>query len=474
MRGFFRAVTAGALAFAAFMVVDFIPQSGVLEAASASETERLESSSEILVVNATGLSVDVYVNYETQPTVSDPKPLIGEFANGDELNSTVLAVNGTTARPYGVYTFSVRPKGQPDAELLGAASVVLEQGRSFAGVFHEAPGGGHQFSIYESDLSPAANARLTVRNTTSERASWRIAPNGEAPQIPPDERSGTLGPGEWQIARDVTDNDYVIEFFVGGERVGMYPDLDLAAAKNFVVYLIGQPQPTDDEVLLQRPVAFEELEVEPGEPEPDVVTPAAPPLSVTDTNAPIEFSCPAVSVWETNTRGSAITALDPDGLVTNLSIDSVDPHVGGIEIRSQSLSPSTAIGEPASARVRFKGDIPSGSYQVRIAANRGSLAQQAGCAMQLTVRPITIQRLLGQVRRYRESGDIEDRVGENLRLMLVSARRWLNDGYIDQACLDLRRVITQIGSEKGKAISDVAADALAGETKALSADLGCG
>ena len=444
------------------------------EVALSSEVDRLENASEIAVLNATRLSVDVYVNYESQATVSDPKPLIGDFANGDELNPTVFQVNGTPARPYGMYTFEVRPKGMPGAPLLGAASVMLEQTRSFSAVFHETPDGGHSFSIYENDLSPSANARLTVRNTTTQTVTWQIRPNGEVPDVPPDERSGLLAPGEWQLAADVTDNDYVIEFFAGGERIGMFPDLDLAIEKHFIVYLIGDPQPTADEQLLQRPVAFEELEVDPTDPVPDTITAPAPALSTTDQNAPVEFSCPAVTVWETNARSTEVTAVDPDGFITNLSLDIVEPPVGGIEVRSQSLRLSEAIGDPARARVRFKDDIPDGIYKVWIAANRGGSGHQARCAIDLTVRQITIQRLLNQVRQFRESGDIADDVGENLRLMLIVAREYQEDGQTAAVCSQLTAVLNQIGAEKGKKVSDHAADSLAAEVKALRTDLACG
>jgi len=438
-----------------------------------SEVDRLENSAEIVFLNATRLSVDIYVNYEAQATVSDPKPLIGDFANGDELNPTVFRAEGTPARPYGMYTFEVRPKGMPGAPLMAAASVMLEQTRSFSAVFHETPGGGHSFSIYENDLSPSANARLTVRNTTTQTVTWQLRPNGEVPDVPPDERSGILAPGEWQTASDITDNDYVIEFFAGGERIGMFPDLDLAIEKLFIVYLIGDPQPTADEQLLQRPVAFEELEVDPGDPVPDTITAPAPPLSTTDQNAPVEFSCPAVSVWETNSRNTEVTAVDPDGFITNLSLDIVEPPVGGIEVRSQSLRLSEAIGDPARARVRFKDDIPDGVYQVWIAANRGGSGHQARCAIELTVRQITIQRLLNQLRQFRQSGDIADDVGENLRLMLIVAREYQEDGQTAAVCSQLTAVLNQIGAEKGKKISDLAADSMAAEVKALRVDLAC-
>jgi hypothetical protein len=131
------------------------------------ETERLTHSSEIYVLNATALSVDVFVNYEDQPTISDPKPLVGDDAHGDELTPTMFVVDGTHTRPYGAYTFSVRAKGDAHGEVLAAASIALEQGRSFSGVLHPRPHGGHEFSIYENDLTDGSNARLTVRHTGS-------------------------------------------------------------------------------------------------------------------------------------------------------------------------------------------------------------------------------------------------------------------------------------------------------------------
>ena len=445
----------------------------VMSEAQARETERLDTSAEIFIVNATPLSVDVYVNYESQPTVSDPKPLVSNDAAGDELTPDVFAVQGTVARPYGAYTFQVRAKGDPTAEVLAAASIDLQQGHSFAGVFHPGPGGGYRFSIYENELSPSVNGRMTVRNTTTETVSWRIFPNGEAPHIPPDERSGMLGPGEWQTARDIVDNDYVIEYFVDGERVGWFPDLDLAAAKTFNVYILGDLQPTSSGDLLQRPVAFEELEFDPGPRDDRVITAPAPPLSTSDANAPVQFTCEPLAIWETDAATAAITARGPDGVVTSLAVDQVDPPAGGIAILDGAFTPSAAIGEPATAELSVKGDLPDGVYTIWIAANRGSSGQHARCGLELTVRPITIDRLLGQVEAYRGSGDIQPALAAALRLTLLSAQSYLAEGRTADACTNLERVLSLIGAERGKAITDAAADDVAAETTALHADLGC-
>lgn len=438
------------------------------------ETERLNDSSEIFVLNATTLPVDVFVNYEPQPTISDPTPLVGEFANADELTPTVFVVKGTIQRPYGAYTFSVRTKGDAAGEVLAAASIVLQQGHSFSGVFHPLPTDGHQFSIYENDLSDGSDARLTVRHSgRPQQVSWELQPNGD-PRIPPDQRSGTLQHGEWQIARNVIDNGYVIEFFVGGARVARFDDLRLAVGKNIIVYLIGNPQPADDPQLLLRPVCYQELEFDPGAVAEAVTTSPAPPLSTSDTNAPIQFSCEAVELWQTNTATAMVSAVDPDGEVTNLSIDRVDPPVGGIDILGGAVTPAAAIGEPATAEVTFKSDLPGGIYQVRIVANRGGMGHHATCTLPVTVKPITIARLQDQVDVHQASGDIQDALADRLQAILVRAQQHLDAGDTSQACADLKDFLTAIGSEKGKAISDPAHDDLSQEMKALRSDLGCG
>ncbi len=440
-----------------------------------SETKRLESSSEIFTLNATGLSVDVYVNYEAQPTISDPKPLVGSFANSDELQPLVLVVNGETARPYGAYTFSVREKGDSLGPVLAAASIELTQGHSFSGVFHETNSGGYRFSIYENDLSSGHNARLTVRHTARPaEVEWLIRPNGEDPRVPPDHRSGILQNAQWQLATEVTDNDYVIEFFLDGARVALFADLDLAAGKNIIVHLIGDPQPTSDAELLLRPIVFQELEFDPGPAVGGATTAPAPPLSSSDRNATIEFDCGPVELWETDSASTSISALDPDGIVTSLSVDRVEPKVGGIEMLDHAFVPSPAIGEAASAELDFKSDIPAGVYTVSVLANRDSLAQKAKCAVELTVRPITIAQLETRVSEYQAAGDIEPDLADILRGLLDQAEHYIGRGDTEQACRSLKQLLDEVGREKGKAISDRAAHDLTDATKALNSDLGCG
>ena len=437
------------------------------------ETKRLDTSSELFVLNATGLPIDVYVNHEINPSISDPKPLVGEFVNDDELVPTVFVVDDTTSRPYGAYTFSVRVKGNPAGEVLAAASIVLAQGHSFSGVFHPRPAGGYVFSIYENDLSDGSEARLTVRHTATRPVAWELHPNGD-PRNPPDHRSGSLASGEWQIARNVVDNAYLIECFADGERVARYDDLRLAVGKNIIVYLIGDLLPTVDQERLKRPVAYQELEFDPGAPAETVTTAPAPPLSTSDSNAAIDFTCDAIELWQTNAATAPVSAVDPDGVVTNLSIDRVDPPVGGIDILGGAVTAAPAIGEPATAEVTIKNDVPAGVHRVWIVANRGSAGHQATGALVVTVKPITIDRLQALVDQFQASGEIDDPVADTLRALLAQAQQDLEAGDLGRTCAELKDFLGVLGSEKGKGVAQAAHDQLERETKALRTDLGCG
>lgn len=438
------------------------------------ETERLSVSSEIFIINATAQSIDVYINFLPQPSISDPKPL-ALSPTKDEFNAAVFVAKDDFATPYGVYTFSVRTKGDPGSAVLGEASIDMQRGRSYTGVFHELEPGAFRFSIYENDLSDGALARLTVIHAArAPEISWEIRPNGEDPRIPPDVRAGTLRRGEWQIARNITDNDYVIDFTVGGELVARNPDLDLARAKNFVVILFGDPPPASDAQRLLRPMVYQELEFDAGPAEASEVTPPAPPLSASDRNAPVTFRCEPLSIWETNAATAAVSASDPDGMVVDLSLAGVVPKVDGVQLVGASFRPSIAIGEPASASLAIGSDVPHGVYSVSIAANRGSHAHQARCELTLTVRPITVARLREVTARHGQSGDIDAERVDALDGLLAGAQRDLEAGDRVAACESLKDVLTLIGSHKGKAVSDRAHDHLERETKALRRDLQCG
>jgi len=438
------------------------------------ETERLFTSAEIYFINATARHIDVYVNYLMEPSITDPKPLI-ESPTKDDLDPPVFVVKDDFATPYGVYTFSVRLKGDIGGQVLAEASIDLQRTHSYSAVFHELDPGDFQLSIYENDLTDGSLARLSIIHAAQPaEITWQLRPNGEDPRIPPDERTGTLQRGESQTATNIIDNDYFIEFFVDGELVARNPDLDLAGEKTFVAILYGNPSPASNDQLLLRPMTYLELEFDPGDPEPSEISAPGPPLSASDENIPIEFICEPIEIWQTNEATTSVTASDPDGMVNNLSIDSVEPQAGGIDILGGAFRPSLAIGRPASVVVTFKSDIPHGIYTIVIGANRGTLAHQDSCSFELAVKPITIVRLRSVVDGYRLSADIELDMADALMALLDGAEVHLRDGNTEQACQYLKDVLTLIGAEKGKAVGDAAHDHVERETKALRADLGCG
>lgn len=431
------------------------------------ETERLLTSSEIYLINGTEMNIDVYVNYESQPTISDPTPL----AVGP-----VFVVEDTFSRPYGVYTFSVRLKGDPGGPVLAEASVDMQQGHSFSGVFH--PGtaqGEYRFSIYENDLSEGTDARLTVRNTSdTDGVDWSLVPNGENPEIPSDTRSGTLGHGEWQIARGVTENDYLFEWFIDGDRVAREEDLNLGLEENVIVYLLGHPVPATDPNQLEKFFVNQELEYDVGPAVEDSTSTPAPPRSDSDGNAAIQFDCPDAEFWETNPGSVEIGATDPDGVVVDLSIERVDPPVDGFTIEDGDFTASPAIGQAATATLSVAGDVPDGSYAVRVAANAGSLAQSATCTVDVEIRRITVQRLKDQVSFYEQQGAVTGGFADQLQGRLDKVANHLGENDVAKACADLEKFTTKVSDKEGSKVDKPAAEDLIQEADALKVDLACG
>jgi hypothetical protein len=417
-------------------------------------------------INATNESVDVYVNYADKPLITDLKGL----EIGPEFQ-----VKGKDDTPFGAYTFSARPKADPNGAVLASASAFFEEGKSFSAVLQETSAGGHQWSIYENDFSPTGRARMTVRHTARPlQIAWRIAPKDAKPEIPVDKREGALQSSQWQVATNVVQNDYRLEVLVGGEVVAAHPDLELEHEKDRTVYVVGDPKPTTDPLTLRKHVLQQEFQLPQGPVGPAEVTTPQEPVSTTDQNGLIDFTTFPVELWQTNATTTQISAIDPDGVVTNLSIDSVDPAVGGILITGNSVTPAAAIGGTARATVEILQNVTAGEYEVTIVANRGSLGHQATAIVPVSVRAITIARLRGLVSEYELSGDIQGRFASILCGLLDEAEQHLNAGAAGEACEILKRLLAEVGSEKGKAIAEPAADQLDREAKALRSDLGCG
>lgn len=440
------------------------------------ETERLDDSGEVFVVNATDRSVDIHVNGGAHPVISDPTPLADGSAHTDELTPDVLVVRDEPARPYGMTTLAAHPKGQPGAPALAAASVELVQGRSFTAVLHEVAEDEFQMSIYENDLQAGGDARIMLVNAAvGEVVTWRLEPNGESPAIPVDVRTGRLAPGEWQQCDGVVDNDYRVEFSVDGQTVGRHVDIDLAVEKFFVACLIGTPVPSVDDSVLESKVVFIELEFDTGPARPPSTTAPAPPLASTDTNEPLAFACTPVEIPQTQEATTIVTARDPDGVVVSLAITAVDPPVGGIEILDGAFTPSSGLGEPATAVVRLKDDLPPGSYDVTIEANLGSLAQYGACVLVVTVRAATVASVTDQVAQLREEvGAISPEAATGLLALLGDAADHLDAGDLGAACASLKQLLDDVGAGAGRTMTVTAAEALTRSVKAARSGLGCG
>ena len=420
----------------------------------------------VWLMNATEVPVDVYLNYAGQPKVTDLKGL----GLGIEFQ-----VKGRDDTPYGVYTFAARPKDRPNADVLAAASIGFSEGRSFTAVLHHMPDRSYRISVYENDFTPSDAPRMTVRhNARPLELTWRISPKDFKIEIPTDEREGTLPTGQWQVAENVVQNDYRFEVFLDGQLVAEHPDFELEHEKDRAAYIVGDPYPTDDTGTLQRFIVQQEFKLPRGAPPQPGVTAPAEPYSTSDQNLPIEFECPGVEVWQSNRASTTTSAVDPDGVVTDLSITGIYPDVGGIVIPDHGVSEATDIGAPATAAIEVLDNVPPGEYEVTVVANKESLGQRATCSVLVTVIPITIDRIRTLIDQYVQSGALEVGVAGALLQHLGRAEENLGAGDEEEGCQDLKDALALVGSAKNKGIDGPAAEHLERELKALRANLGCG
>lgn len=427
--------------------------------------ERPVDRGEVWMVNATMGDVGFYVNHHTRSADVDALKI------GPELQ-----VNGDDTRPYGVYSISARWKDRPDLPALAAASVDVEPTQSFDAVLHHNPAGGYRISIYENLFSPPSDAPgLIVRHVAgAPHVTWRFRPKDVKPEIPVDTREGELAVGEWQMATAVVQNDYWFEVLVDGVVVALHPDLELEHEKTTVVHVAGNLAPDIDPDSRSAALLEQELQIAPGPNPPATVTPPAGPVTSTDDNEPIVMTCAGVTTWQTHPTASQVTAVDPDGRVTDLSIVDIAPDLGDIAIRDHGVIPAMAIGDAATANVEIGGDLPHGHYDVTVTANREGLGDRATCQLEVEVRPISLARLEQVVDEHTMAAVIDPALSELLIRLLKDARIELDDGDVVSACEYLKEVVAQVNNQKGKAITEVAANQLDREAKALRADLGCG
>ncbi len=430
------------------------------------------------LVNGIDRAVDVYVNYEPTPTIDDVKPLaIGP----------VLTLDGTVDRPFGTYTFEAREKDDPDSPVLASASVDLDEGDSFAAVLHEMDPGNYRMSIYRNDYSPSTDARLVVRqNTAHQELDWRISQNGETPRIPDDPRSGTLQQGQWQEATDVTESDYLMEVLADGEVVTIERDLELEIETTYVCYVVGDPDPlhispehnyeeaSDTGIDEGKWILIQAFEVRSGGDEKDTVSDPLEPVSVADTNRPIEFDFDPFHVYETNVRETEIGATDPDGYVTGLAIESVDPPTDDITIVDNSVDRTDVYGGETTAALRVNSDVQPDNYDVQIAANPGSLGETASCTVPVVVEPTTVARIYDLVDEYQLSDEIEQVHATELNAILDDAAQHLDADEVQKACRALKDVIDHTDNYKDKGVSETALNDVLPEVKAIRKRLDCG
>jgi uncharacterized protein len=116
-------------------------------------------------------------------------------------------------------------------------------------------------------------------------------------------------------------------------------------------------------------------------------------------NQPVSITCGAsVQALAGVEESTTVTATDPDGIVTDISITSVTPtDPGTISVSAQ--TPATASGGQASATVTVGDATPAGSYTVNLTAtNADAEPQTASCALSVQVNEVkTIGEVQGQV-----------------------------------------------------------------------------
>ncbi len=442
------------------------------------EKNRPLSEARCWMVNGTERAIDVYVNYAASPPITDVKP---------KSIGSVFKVAGTADRPYGTYTFEARDRGQPDDEVLASASVTMAEGDSFSAALHRVGEFDYRMSIYRNDYTPSEEARVVVRHCAyPETIDWELTDNEETPRIPDDPRSGTLQRGEWQVARDVTEQDYLFEALVDDQVAAFEVDYEFEIETAYAVYIVGDPAPQD----LPDDPPYEEsrdggidesqwllaqgFEVGPGDSVADTTSAPAQPTSVSDTNQHIVFECDPIVLHETNATEVEIGATDPDGIVSGLGIVDVGPPTDSITIVDNSTDRALLQGAPTTATLRIGPDVAPANYDLTVAANPHSLGATETHVLSVDVRPIPVSRLYDLVDRYQLSEDVNQSIATDLNVTLDDAAAHLRNDETTEACAALKSVTDILGNHKGKGVSEPAHNDLQTETKAVRTDLGCG
>lgn len=105
-------------------------------------------------------------------------------------------------------------------------------------------------------------------------------------------------------------------------------------------------------------------------------------------NQAVAITCPAAfSVLQGASGSGNVSATDPDGTVTSLTLDSVAPAAAGITLTD--VTAAGAVGGTATGTVSVASSTPVGAYTVRItASNNDTTPQTATCQTTVTVQPV--------------------------------------------------------------------------------------
>ncbi|MBK1667754.1 hypothetical protein CKO28_06870 [Rhodovibrio sodomensis] len=401
-------------------------------------------------------AVDVYVNYARTPAALEV---------GSQEMVRLLRLDGSERQPFQTHSVLVRWQDHARGRVLASASIELHAGRSFTAVLHpsDVPGS-YRLSIYRNDFSPAGRACLEVRHVGFGPAiDWSLAPRrGTDITIPPDPRHGRLIRGQWQQAREVIENDYRLEARVQGRATSVLPQLQLVHERLTVAHYVGR-SPSERRARGETAAwLVQQLRIPTGVPDQAGVTVPDKPASDTNSDHRIIFCAPPLPIVRTDAASAAVEARDPDGRVADLSIDRVDPDPGGITLPPETVVPSPGIGVPALGTLRIAADVPDGHYQVRVRANPAdALAESATFTVPLTVRPVTLRRLLRQVDRLCADGAMSHAAAHGLRQALHAAVDARAAGNPDALARPLARAAALIEAERGRGIAPGSANDLA-------------
>jgi predicted extracellular nuclease len=93
----------------------------------------------------------------------------------------------------------------------------------------------------------------------------------------------------------------------------------------------------------------------------------------------VVLSCPSsLSVLQGTAGSAAISATDPDGTVTSLTLGSVSPVPGAGSISLTGVTPASADGGTATGTLNIDASVPAGSYAVELDAANDDAAPQTG------------------------------------------------------------------------------------------------